>query len=248
MKSLLFVFLLFVSSLNASVINIAVAANVSYAIEELKTKFSSSHPNIQIRIILGSSGKLTAQIKNGAPYGLFMSANMDYPNALYQEGIATTKPIVYTKGALALLSIRERDFTKGMELLNSQSIRRIAIANPKTAPYGRAAKDALLNAGVYRKIAHKFIYGESISQTLSYTMTACDVGIVAKSLLYSPRMALFKEHKNWISLDKKLYIPIKQGIVLLRNAKNKEAYKQFYDFILSKEAKIIFKKYGYITQ
>jgi molybdate transport system substrate-binding protein len=248
MKNILFVFLLFASSLNATTITIAVAANVSYAIEGLKTAFSSMHPNIQVRVILGSSGKLTAQIKNGAPYGLFMSANMDYPKALYKDKLATTKPIIYAQGALALLSVLERNFSKGLELLQSKNIGRIAIANTKTAPYGKATKEALQNAGVYTKIEEKFVYGESISQTLSYTMTACDVGIVAKSLLYSPRMVRFKEDKNWISLDTKLYTPIKQGIVLLKVAQNEQAYKDFYDFILSEEAKSIFKKYGYITQ
>ncbi len=98
--------------LQAKTITIAVAANVSYAIEELKTEFHQLHPDIKVRVILGSSGKLTAQIKNGAPYGLFMSANMKYPQALYKEKMAITKPVVYTQGALAYLSIKKRDFCK----------------------------------------------------------------------------------------------------------------------------------------
>ncbi len=237
---------LLLASLHASTITIAVAANVSFAIESLKTAFMKEYPNINVRVILGSSGKLTAQISNGAPYGLFMSANMAYPNALYKQGIAITKPVIYAKGALALLSVRERDFTKGLAVLTNANIHKIAIANPHTAPYGKAAKEALQNARLYQELLPKFVYGESISQTFSYTLRATDIGIVAQSLLYSPKMAHFKKDKNWVSVDKKLYIPIKQGIVLLQNVPNKNEYQKFYNFLLSKQAKMILHHYGYI--
>ena len=142
MKTLLIVLVLLGVTLSAGEITIAVAANVSYAIDELKVAFAKSHPNTKVRVILGGSGKLTAQIKNGAPYGLFMSADMRYPQALYDEKIATTKPIVYAEGALAYLSVKKLDFSKGMALLKSDAIEKIAIANPKTAPYGKATEEA----------------------------------------------------------------------------------------------------------
>ncbi len=246
MKRILLIIFLLVLNISANSINIAVAANVSYAIDELKEEFAKEYPNIKVKVILGSSGKLTAQIKHGAPYGLLISANMDYPEALYKDKIAITKPIIYAKGTLAFLSIKKHDFSKGLELLKSKTIKRIAIANPKTAPYGIASVEALKNAKIYEKVSSKFIYGESISQTVSYTITAADIGIIAKSSLYSPKMSMYKEGVNWISLDKNLYTPIKQGIVLLRYSKNSKDYKAFYDFILSDKAKKIFEKYGYI--
>jgi len=246
MKRILLIIFLLVLNISANSINIAVAANVSYAIDELKEEFAKEYPNIKVKVILGSSGKLTAQIKHGAPYGLLISANMDYPEALYKDKIAITKPIIYAKGTLAFLSIKKHDFSKGLELLKSKTIKRIAIANPKTAPYGIASVEALKNAKIYEKVSSKFIYGESISQTVSYTITAADIGIIAKSSLYSPKMSMYKEGINWISLDKNLYTPIKQGIVLLRYSKNSKDYKAFYDFILSDKAKKIFEKYGYI--
>lgn len=232
--------------LQAKTITIAVAANVSYAIEELKTEFHQLHPDIKVRVILGSSGKLTAQIKNGAPYGLFMSANMKYPQALYKEKMAITKPVVYTQGALAYLSIKKRDFSQGISFLTDPDIKRIAIANPKTAPYGIAAFEALKNAKLIEKLKPKFVYGESISQTVSYAVTAADIGLIAKSSLYSKRMLHFTEGINWASVNPKLYTPIEQGIVLLKFSKNTPQYQAFYDFILSDTAKKIFKKYGYI--
>ena len=238
------IFSLFISvSSYASSITIAVAANVSYAMDDLKKEFHKLYPNIKVRVILGGSGKLVAQIKNGAPYGLFMSANMNYPKALYKSGMAINKPKVYAQGSLVYLSRKKLNFSKGMKLLEDKKIRKIAVANPKTAPYGKATIEALKNAGIYEKIKKKCIYSESISQTISYTMIATDIGFVAKSSLYSSKMAKFKENENWIDVKKSLYHPIDQGIVILKNSKE---IKIFYNFIFSTKAKKIFKKYGYL--
>jgi len=246
MKKLLTLLTLCASLLSAGTINIAVAANVSYAIEDLKKEFNKKYPDTKVRVTLGSSGKLTAQIKHGAPYDLFMSANMKYPKALYQEKIAITAPKVYALGSLALFSHKKKDFTKGLELLKNKKISKIAVANPKTAPYGIAAKEALINAKIYNKIKKKFIYGESISQTVSYAVTAADIGIIAKSSLYSSNMSRYKKDTNWVEIETKLYTPIKQGIVILKNTKNQQEVKAFYDFILGEDAKKIFEQYGYL--
>jgi molybdate transport system substrate-binding protein len=245
MKIVILLLIVLNISLFAQTITIAVAANVSYAMDELKAEFIKTHPDVKVRIALGSSGKLTAQIKNGAPYGLFMSANMKYPQALYKDKLATTKPVVYAQGALAFLSVRERDFSKGMNLLKDPSIKKIAVANPKTAPYGIAAKEALEKAGIYDAVKSKFVYGESISQTVSYAVTATEIGIIAKSSLYSSKMKRFKEGVNWSSVDTNLYTPIQQGIVLLKEQGDIKAYKEFYNFVLSTKAQVIFLKYGY---
>jgi len=233
--------------LQAQTITIAVAANVSYAIKELKTAFLKTHPDTHVQVILGSSGKLTAQIKNGAPYGLFMSANMKYPEALYADKIALNSPVVYAKGGLAFLSVTPRDFSQGMALLNSKNIRKIAVANPKTAPYGVATMTALKNAKLYDVLKKKFIYGESISQTVSYAVVAADIGIIAKASLFSAKMKKYQEGVHWKTVDTQFYTPISQGIVLLQKSQKSSEYQAFYDFILSPEAKIIFKKYGYLV-
>ena len=247
MKKVLIIIAFLASTLSASSINIAVAANVSYAIDELKKEFSKTNPNINVRVTLGSSGKLTAQIKNGAPYELFMSANMKYPDALYADALATTKPIIYAQGSLAYLSAKKRDFSKGILMLKDKSISKIAMANPKTAPYGKAAVQAMKNAKVYKDVKKKLVYAESISQTVAYAVTATDLGFVAKSSLYSPKMTRFKKGINWSDVDAKLYTPINQGIVMLKASNNNKDVKAFYDFILSKKAKEIFQNYGYQT-
>ena len=230
---------------SAGTIRIAVAANVSYAIEDLKRAFAKENPDTKVQVILGSSGKLTAQIKNGAPYQLFMAANMKYPGALYADKVAVTKPLVYAEGTLAYLSVKPQDFSKGMALLKDPQIKRIAVANAKTAPYGKATQEAMQNAKVYGEVKGKLIFAESASQTVSYTVTAADIGFIAKSSLYSKQMKKYKEGKNWEELDPKLYASIKQGIVILKRGESNAEVKAFYDFMFSNEAKEILKKFGY---
>lgn len=239
---------LFLTFSKAGSITVAVAANVSYAINDLKEAFNAHYPDTKVKVTLGSSGKLTAQIKHGAPYDLFMAANMKYPKALYDEGIAVTEPVIYAQGGLAYLSSKKQDFTQGMTLLSSQKIDKIALANPKTAPYGKAAVEALKNGGVLKGVEKKLVYAETISQTVSYAMTAADIGFIAKSSLYSPTMSHFKEGVHWADVDTTLYTPIDQGIVVLKEGKENSEAIAFYDFIQSDEAKKIFRSFGYLVQ
>jgi len=243
----LLVILVFLSSLYASSIKVAVSANVSYAMEDLKKEFLSSHPNIKIDTIVASTGKLTTQIIHGAPYDILLGANVEYPQKLYDMHIAITKPKVYAKGALIYLTSKDYNLSNPLGLLLSPQIKKIAIANPKTAPYGIATVEALKNANVYDKLKSKFIYGESISQTLTYTLKASDIGIVAKSSIYSPKLSYLKE-SNYKDVNKTLYTPISQAMVLLKHSSHSKDAKEFYEFLLSDKAKDIFEKYGYITR
>ncbi|UFH58966.1 molybdate ABC transporter substrate-binding protein [Sulfurovum mangrovi] len=247
MKKILLSLFFGMMSLSAGEIKIAVAANVSYAIDDLKKEFNALYPETKVQVTLGSSGKLTAQIKNGAPYQLFMAANMKYPEALYKDGIAVTRPLVYAQGSLAYLSSKPQDFTKGIALIKDATINKIAIANPKTAPYGKAAVEAMKNGGVLADVEKKFVFAESISQTVSYAVTAADIGFIAKSSLYSPKMAHYKEGVNWSDVDTKLYTPINQGIVVLKNGEKSNEVAAFYTFMLSAKAKEILQAYGYLV-
>ena len=245
-KKLLLTLLLISTYSMGGTINIAVAANVSYAIDALKKEFNTLYPDTKVQVTLGSSGKLTAQIKNGAPYQLFMSANMKYPEALYSDKIAVTEPLIYAQGSLAYLSVKKRNFCAEMDLLKDKDIEKIAIANPKTAPYGKAAEEAIKNAGVYESVKKKFVFAESISQTVAYTVTAADIGFIAKSSLYSPKMSHYKEAIHWADVESELYTPINQGIVILKEGEQNSEVKAFYDFILSKKAQKILKDFGYL--
>ncbi|MDD3324417.1 MAG: molybdate ABC transporter substrate-binding protein [Sulfurospirillaceae bacterium] len=232
----------------AGEIRLAVAANMSDAIEVLKKEFTKSNPDTKISVILGSSGKLTAQIKTGAPYDVFLSADMMLPQKLYEENIAITAPVVYAKGVLALLSTKTFDFSKGIAVVQDASILKIALANPKTAPYGTATLEALKNANLYDSVSSKLVYAESISQAVQYATTVVDIGFVAKSSLYSNKMTQYKKGVHWEDVDTKLYTPISQGVVMLKNGEKNAEAKAFYEFILSQNAKKIFNDFGYITQ
>jgi molybdate transport system substrate-binding protein len=246
MLSKAFTVLIFSNFLIASTIQIAVSANVSYAMDDLKKEFNRLYPDIDIKTSIGSSGKLTAQIENGAPFDILLSANMQYPNRLYKNGYAITKPLVYAKGSLVIFSKESRDFSKGIYTLEEGNIKRIAIANPKTAPYGTATLKALEKIELYNRIKSKIVFGENISTTFNYALKATDIGIIARSLLFSPKLKdRFKKGKNWIDLDRSIYEPIKQGITILKHGNKNRDVSLFFSFIFSKNAQDIFKKFGY---
>ncbi len=242
----IFLFLVSAAILAAGTVNIAVAANVSYAMDELIAEFNKVYPDVKIQPTFTSSGKLTTQIKSGAPFSVFMSADMKFPQILSDEGFTLTKPRIYAMGALAMLSGKKTDFSKGIALCAGTAVKKIAIANPNTAPYGKAAMEALENAKILDAAKEKFVYADSISQAVIFALKEADVGFVAASTLYSPKMKDYKEGVHYALVDPKLYKPIEQGIVLLKQAQGNSEARAFYDFILSAKAVAIFKKYGYI--
>ena len=235
------------ASLLAGEISVAVAANLSDVIEVFKAEFAKSNPQTKVNTVLGASGKFTTQIKNGAPFDLFLSADMGFPEVLYADKIAVSKPVVYASGALAMMSTRGFDLSKGMSVLDDVKVDKIALANPKTAPYGTATLEAFKNAKLFEKVQAKLVYGESISQAIQFATTAADIGFVNKSAFYGETMKRYQEGKDWVEVDAKLYTPIAQEMVLLQQAKNNAEARAFYDFVLSPQAKKIFKDYGYFV-
>jgi molybdate transport system substrate-binding protein len=238
-------FLVLGFSLQAATIRIATAANLSFVMPELIAKFTKQHPKIHIQTTISGSGKLAVQILRGAPYDIFLSANTAYAQKLYALKKGLREPKVYARGSLILLSVKPRELSKGLKILEASSIKRIAMANPKTAPYGKATLEALQNAHLYPKIQHKLVYGESIAQTLNYTIHASDLGFIAKSALYAPELQKFEQNRNWIDVPENLYTPIEQGALLLTHAKSNKAAQAFYEYLFSSEAQKILHKYGY---
>ena len=236
---LIFLFL-FSVSLYASNITLAVAANVSYAIKSLIVDFNKIYPEIKVNVVLGSSGKLTAQIQNHAPYDIFLSANMKYPIFLYQHGLTYTKPVVYAKGEVVVFSPRKK--ITSFEQLNK--LKRIAMPNPKLAPYGRAASE-FINKCFDKKL--NIIYTQTVTQALSYSFSATDGAFIAKSALFSPKMSKF-DGSHYLVLPSNCYHPIKQGMVILKRAMNNKDAAAFFSYMLSTRAANILKKYGYSVE
>jgi len=177
----------------------AVSANVQYAIDELIRKFKEENGNIQIKKVISSSGKLANQILKGAPYDIFLSADMKYPLFLFKRGLAISKPKVYAYGVVVLWSMKDINIEKeGLGVLLKAN--KIAVPNPKNAPYGRASIEVLKNTKLYEKVKDRLIYGESVSQVNHYIlMRLVDVGFTSKSSVLSP---VLRGKGRWIEIEK----------------------------------------------
>ncbi len=237
--------LLFSTQAFAQNLKVAVAANLQSVIKVLGQDFKQK-TGIQIEPIVGSSGNLTTQIRNGAPYDLFLSADMSFPETLFKEGFSTKKPVVYAQGSLIICSNQDIGFENWERVLMTERIKKIAIANPAIAPYGKAAEEALKGKGILDDIKSKIVYGESISQVNTYITTGvAEVGFTTQALIKDPAN---KTRLYWQAIDPKTYMPIEQGMVLLKHAGDSADASKFYEYILSPAAKAIFKEYGYRLQ
>jgi len=223
-------------------LTIATAANMQFAMQDLTRSFTEQ-TGTDCEIIVSSSGKLTAQIKEGAPYDVFVSADMKFPNELVESGFTRSKTTVYAYGKLIIWSMTDH-IDPSFELLKSEEIRHVAMPNPKTAPYGRAALEALIKNKIYEEIKGKLVFGESVAQTNQFIYSkAAEIGFTAKSIVFSPNM---KGKGTWKEIDSDLYAPIAQGIVLLKNREtHRQQSQDFYNFLLSGKGKEILIKFGY---
>jgi molybdate transport system substrate-binding protein len=186
MKKLLLFLWLISPQLYAQTVRVAVAANAQFVMEELEAVFEKQ-TGIQLETIINSSGKITTQIQQGAPFDLFLSADMHYPDVLFKEGLTTAAPKIYAYGALVVWAIGATKPTKDLSFLPQPSIKKIALANPKLAPYGVAAQEALKHYRLFDKTQEKWVMGESISQVNQYILSqAVEVGFTAKSVGVRP--------------------------------------------------------------
>lgn len=241
-------FVLFFLPLRAAALEdtliVAVAANALRPVSEIVLAFEETSA-VVVKIVHGSTGKLYAQITQGAPFDIFLSADRLRPLLLIEKGFA--KPdsgFTYVRGALALWTDRAdlKLGDRGLEILYDESVKKIAIANPVTAPYGRAALDVVLGgytskSGKRVDIEKKLVYGESVSQAFSYVRTGnAQVAITALSTIYS-------QPGEFLVIDESLYELIVQDGVILKDASHHaDAFKEF---LFTREAIDIFIKYGY---
>lgn len=221
---------------------IAAAANMQFAVAELASEFSEQ-TGVYCDIVTSSSGKLTAQVIEGAPFDILLSADMKFPEEIFNKGLALEKPMVYAYGSLILWSLKD-NVEPNLDFLKHESIKHIAMGNPKTAPYGISAMEVLVHSGLEEEIKGKLVFGESISQTNQFIVSrVADIGFTSKSVVLS---SLTRDQGVWQEIDKDLYNPIAQGLVILNNRDTfrKEA-KQFKDFVFSEKGKEILIKFGY---
>ncbi len=218
---------------------IAASANLQFVLPELVNVFEED-TQIKCEVVLGSSGKLTAQIQQGAPFDIFLSADIKYPEILDSAGLAISKPVIYANGKLVFWSTL-LDRLPNIKQLPDEQIKHIALPNPKTAPYGEAAMEVLLHFGITEQVKPRLVFGENVGQASQFISTgAVELGFTAKSVVLANAGGV------WEEIPSNLYRPIHQGMVILKNNRNKLASaEKLYAFILSEKAQSILKGYGY---
>jgi molybdate transport system substrate-binding protein len=236
------------SSFGQPEISVAAASDLQPALTEIAVRFEKQSGG-NVKLSFGSSGNFFAQIQNGAPYDLFFSADVDYPKKLESGGLAEPGSLYqYAIGRIVLwvpnASIIE--VTKGLNVLADPAVKRLAIANPAHAPYGRAAEAALKKAGLWERVAPKVVLGENISQTAQFVQSGnADAAILALSLVLSPGM---KNQGRYFDIPQELYPPLCQAAVILRSSQHQEAARRFIEFMKTSEIKTLLKQYGFALE
>jgi molybdate transport system substrate-binding protein len=219
-------------------IAIAAAADLKFAMQEIAPAFHRAHPDVELQASFGSSGNFYAQIRNGAPFDAFLSADVEYPRELLRDGIGKADSLfVYGVGRIVVW-VPEASAMPAQGALLDPGVKHIAIANPQHAPYGRAAEAALRSMGLYDKLKPKLVLGEDISQTFEFVESgAADVGIVALSLALAP-----SAHGKYWEIPLDAYPRIEQAGLLLKVSPDSQALRAF---LMSGEGRGILKRYGF---
>lgn len=229
----------------AQKIAIAAAADLSSVFPQIAARFEKDTGK-KVKMNFGSSGQFLLQIENGAPFDVFFSADVQYPHRLEAEGLTQPGTIYkYAIGRLVLYVPNNSplNLAQGLGSLRSPSVKKIAIANPQHAPYGRAAVEALKKEGLYDLLQSKFVLGENISQTAQFVQSGnADAGIVALSLALSPAM---KSAGRYVEIPASDYAPLEQAAVILKSSKDKASAALFLNFIRKPEIVSLLGQYGF---
>src|SRR6202011_274158 len=241
----LLVVLLTASYAHAQSVKVAAAADLKFAMAELAAQFEKQSET-KLDVTYGSSGNFLTQLQNGAPFDLFFSADSEYPKKLEAAGLTEPGTLrEYAVGRIVIWTPSDSGINAakdGWKSLLDQRVKKIAIANPEHAPYGRAAVAALKKAGIYEQVKDKLVYGENISQAAEFVQSGnAQAGIVALSLALSPAM---KDGNKW-EIPADSYPAIKQAAVILKASKNKDAARRFLDFVKGSQGREILQRLGF---
>lgn len=224
----------------AASLTVAAASSVQEPLTELARRFEQETGQA-VRPVFGASGKFVAQISQGAPFDLFFSADTVYPERLRAEGLCGL-PRRYARGRLVLWAPQGSplDVHKGLDVLRDERLRRLAIANPKLAPYGRAAIEAMHSAQVAEAVATKLVLGENVAQTVQFVTTGgADLALIPLSMAVSARL----RGSYWL-VPTTLYTPLDAAVVLLNASKNRPLARRFLDYCTGRAADAVWRRYG----
>lgn len=235
--------LLFAATAHADKVTVAAAADLKFALDEIVAGFKQSSPADEVQVIYGSSGKFHTQIQQGAPYDLYLSADIAYPHALAKAGFAASGVRPYAFGRIVLWSTSLDASKMTLASLADPRIARIAIANPKHAPYGKRAEEALRAAGLWHKVESKLVYGENIAHAAQFVQTGnAQVGIIALALAVNPELA--RRGSYWLIPDT-MHEPLEQGFIITKRAASNVAARRFADYLDGPAARLVMTRYGF---
>ena len=227
-------------------LRVAAAADLRVVFADIAAAFEQQNPDVKVEVTYGSSGNFYSQLSSRAPFDLFLSADLDYPRRLVEQGLAVpNSEFSYAVGALVLWVPKASPIAveKGIEALLDPSARKIAIANPRHAPYGRAAEAAMKKLGVYDNVKDKLVFGENIIQTAQFVESgAADIGLISHSLAAAAPM---RDEGRSGEVPADSYPPIEQGGVILSWAQDRQAAEALRSFILGDPGKEILHRYGF---
>jgi molybdate transport system substrate-binding protein len=227
-------------------ISVAAAANLKPALEEIAALFQARNPGVEVKATFGASGIFFAQIANGAPFDLFLSADAEFPARLAEQGLAEGKPFAYAHGKLVVWVPRDSKLDlegKGLAALADPSVQRIAIANPEVAPYGRAARAALEKAGLQESLKGRIVMGQSVNQAAQFAQSGnAQAAFLPLSLTRVPPLSV--EGRAW-PVPASSYTRIEQAGVVLRGTKQAELAREFVAFLLGDEGRRVLASFGY---
>ncbi len=228
-------------------LRVAAAADLKVAFADIVDAFQQQNPDFKIEVIYGSSGNFYSQLSNRAPFDLFLSADLDYPRRLVEQGLAApNSEFSYAVGRLVVWVRNASPIAVeklGIEALLDRSVRKIAIANPLHAPYGRAAEAAMKNLGIHENVKDKLVYGENIIQTAQFVESgAADIGLISHSL--AAAAPLRDKGRSW-EVPADSYASLEQGGVILSWAQDRQMAGALRRFILSDAGREILHRYGF---
>jgi len=230
-------------SAESAKLTIAAAADLKYAMDEVVKTFKEQHPEAKVDLVTGSSGKFYEQITHEAPFDIFFSADIKFPEKLKEQGLTASEVRSYARGRVVLWSATMDAGKMTLQDLANPKIKQIAIANPRHAPYGQRAQEALEHAGLWTKVQSKLVFGENIAQTAQFAETgAVDVGLIALSLAESPSL---KARGGYYLVPETLHAPLDQAYVILKRAEKNPLAGAFADFVASESARSILRNYGF---
>ena len=229
----------------AETLTVAAASDLQSALPAIASQFEKDTGQ-KVTLTFGSSGNFFTQVQNGAPFDVFLSADIDYPRRLESSGHAERGTLYeYATGHLVLWTRTDSgiDVRGGLTVLADTRVRRIAIANPEFAPYGRAAVAALRHEGLYERVQIKFVLGENISQAAQFAQSGgADVGLLALSVALSPTL---KDSGTYVDIPESWYPPIAQAAVVLTSSRQKPLARQFIDHLKKLDSVRILQAYGF---